>query len=75
MDQLDLLAEHVDGRNYSRTCLYLTSTSSYLPQPDDRTVLVKVCALPGLRGRALSQKHQVLFKKSRIADARHAICN
>lgn len=41
VDQLDLLAEHVDASNYTRTCLYLTSTSSYLPQPDDRNVLVK----------------------------------
>lgn len=44
VDQLDLLAEHVDAGNYNRTCLYLTSTSSYLPQPDDRTVLVKARA-------------------------------
>jgi 26S proteasome regulatory subunit N1 len=42
VDQLDLLSEYVDGGNYSRTCLYLTSTSAYLPEPDDRLVLVKV---------------------------------
>ena len=42
MDQLDLLSEYVDSGNYSRTCLYLTSTSAYLPEPDDRLVLVKV---------------------------------
>ena len=53
MDQLDLLAEHVDASNYSRTCLYLTSTSSYLPQPDDRTVLVKVRAPSALRSARL----------------------
>lgn len=32
-------AEHVDAKNYSRTCLYLTSCCSYLPEPDDALVL------------------------------------
>ena len=41
VDQLDLLADYVDAGNYSRTCLYLTSTSAYLPEPDDQLVLVK----------------------------------
>ncbi|MEW5318423.1 MAG: hypothetical protein WDW38_009646 [Sanguina aurantia] len=39
VDRLDLLAEHVDAKNYSRTCLYLTSCCSYLPEPDDALVL------------------------------------
>ena len=42
VDQLDLLADYVDAGNYARTCLYLTSTSAYLPEPDDHLVLVKV---------------------------------
>ena len=42
VDQLDLLGEYVDAGNYNRTCLYLTSTSAYLPEPDDQLVLVKV---------------------------------
>jgi len=41
VDQLDLLADYVDAGNYARTCLYLTSTSAYLPEPDDHLVLVK----------------------------------
>ena len=41
VDQLDLLADYVDSGNYARTCLYLTSTSAYLPEPDDHLVLVK----------------------------------
>ena len=41
VDQLDLLGDFVDAGNYSRTCLYLTSTSAYLPEPDDQLVLVK----------------------------------
>ncbi|PKA58629.1 26S proteasome non-ATPase regulatory subunit 2 1A [Apostasia shenzhenica] len=35
VEDLDLLVEHVDSTNYKRTCLYLTSSSSYLPSPDD----------------------------------------
>lgn len=30
---------HIDDKNYARTCLYLLACSSYLPQPDDATVL------------------------------------
>ena len=39
VDQLDLLADHVGMHNYERTCLYLTSCSSYLPEPDDKNAL------------------------------------
>ncbi|XP_010918461.1 26S proteasome non-ATPase regulatory subunit 2 homolog A [Elaeis guineensis] len=35
VEDLDLLIEHVDATNYKRACLYLTSSSSYLPSPDD----------------------------------------
>ncbi|KAK1326758.1 26S proteasome non-ATPase regulatory subunit 2 1A [Acorus calamus] len=35
VEDLDLLIEHVDETNYKRACLYLTSSSSYLPGPDD----------------------------------------
>ncbi|XP_073010327.1 26S proteasome non-ATPase regulatory subunit 2 homolog A-like [Typha latifolia] len=35
VEDLDLLVEHVDATNYKRACLYLTSSSSYLPSPDD----------------------------------------
>ena len=46
VDQLDLLADYVDAGNYARTCLYLTSTSAYLPEPDDHLVLVKARQQP-----------------------------
>lgn len=35
VEDLDLLVDNVDATNYKRTCLYLTSASSYLPGPDD----------------------------------------
>ncbi|KAF3321913.1 26S proteasome non-ATPase regulatory subunit 2 A-like protein [Carex littledalei] len=35
VEDLDLLVEHVDSSNYKRACLYLTSSASYLPSPDD----------------------------------------
>ncbi|PIA32537.1 hypothetical protein AQUCO_04400025v1 [Aquilegia coerulea] len=39
VEDLDLLTKHVDATNYKRTCLYLTSSASYLPGPDDMLVL------------------------------------
>ncbi|GJN39263.1 hypothetical protein PR202_gb28369 [Eleusine coracana subsp. coracana] len=39
VENLDLLVEHVDATNYKRTCLYLTSSSKYLPAPDDMLAL------------------------------------
>uniref|UniRef100_A0A0E0G163 26S proteasome non-ATPase regulatory subunit 2 homolog n=1 Tax=Oryza nivara TaxID=4536 RepID=A0A0E0G163_ORYNI len=39
VEDLDLLVEHVDSTNYKRTCLYLTSSSKYLPAPDDMLAL------------------------------------
>eukprot|EP00891_Asterochloris_glomerata_P006079 jgi/Astpho2/6079/e_gw1.00084.7.1_t len=39
VERLDWLAEHVDDKNYNRTCLYLTSCCSYLAEPDDAAVL------------------------------------
>ncbi|GJN18990.1 hypothetical protein PR202_gb06216 [Eleusine coracana subsp. coracana] len=39
VEDLDLLVEHVDSTNYKRACLYLTSSSKYLPAPDDMLAL------------------------------------
>ncbi|KAH7860237.1 hypothetical protein Vadar_011070 [Vaccinium darrowii] len=39
VEDLDMLADHVDRTNYKRTCLYLTSAARYLPGPDDMLVL------------------------------------
>ncbi|XP_043717172.1 26S proteasome non-ATPase regulatory subunit 2 homolog A-like isoform X2 [Telopea speciosissima] len=39
VEDLDTLVEQVDATNYKRTCLYLTSSASYLPGPDDILVL------------------------------------
>ena len=39
VEELGWLQQYVDADNYRRTCLYLTSTSAYLPEPDDQAVL------------------------------------
>ncbi|KAH8965711.1 hypothetical protein BDL97_04G130400 [Sphagnum fallax] len=39
VESLDLLIEHIDKGNYKRTCSYLTSFASYVPEPDDMLVL------------------------------------
>ncbi len=36
VERLDDLSQHVDEKNYARTCLYLASCCSYLPEPDDQ---------------------------------------
>ncbi|XP_042512291.1 26S proteasome non-ATPase regulatory subunit 2 homolog A-like isoform X2 [Macadamia integrifolia] len=35
VDDLNTLVAQVDATNYKRTCLYLTSSARYLPDPDD----------------------------------------
>lgn len=39
VDSLELLVDQIDTPNYNRTCLYLTSCASYVPEPDDMLVL------------------------------------
>ncbi|KAF6261976.1 26S proteasome regulatory complex [Scenedesmus sp. NREL 46B-D3] len=39
VDQLGQLEQHVDDKNYARTCLYLVSCCTYLPEPEDTQVL------------------------------------
>ena len=39
VEKLDWLQEHVDSKNFRRTCLYLVSCCSYLPETDDMAVL------------------------------------
>ena len=39
VESLSILEQHVDDKNYARTCLYLTSCSAYLPEPEDADVL------------------------------------
>ena len=38
-EKLEWLVEHVDAKNYGRTCLYLTSCCAYLPEDDDSKVM------------------------------------
>lgn len=45
VEQLPLLAEHVDAANYARTCHYLVSCCAYLPEPDNALVLATAHAL------------------------------
>lgn len=40
VDRLDLVEKSVDKDNCNRTCLYLLSCASYLPEPDDQKVLM-----------------------------------
>ena len=39
VERLEILSDHVTEANYARTCLYLFSCSSYLPEPEDSEVL------------------------------------
>ncbi|KAL5056663.1 hypothetical protein RYX36_037345 [Vicia faba] len=39
VEDLDMLNEYVDKTNFKRTCLYLTSSAGYLPEPNDTKVL------------------------------------
>ncbi|KIY99543.1 26S proteasome regulatory subunit N1, partial [Monoraphidium neglectum] len=39
VERLDMLEGLCDDKNYGRTCLYLVSCCSYLPEPDDTAVL------------------------------------
>ena len=39
VDEIEQLLEHIDDKNYQRTCLYLTSAAAFLPEPDDTAVL------------------------------------
>jgi 26S proteasome regulatory subunit N1 len=39
VEKLKWLAQYVDDKNYSRTCLYLVSCCAYLAEPDDTAVL------------------------------------
>lgn len=38
-EKLEWLVQHVDAKNYGRTCLYLVSCCAYLPEGDDKAVL------------------------------------
>jgi 26S proteasome regulatory subunit N1 len=40
VDRLDLVEKHVDLTNCDRTCLYLLSCCSYLPEPDDQNAML-----------------------------------
>jgi 26S proteasome regulatory subunit N1 len=39
VEQLPIIEQYVDDKNYGRTCLYLVSCCSYLPEPEDMMVL------------------------------------
>lgn len=40
VEKLDKIIAHTDENNYSRVCLYLASCASYLPEPEDKQVLM-----------------------------------
>ncbi|XP_058752979.1 26S proteasome non-ATPase regulatory subunit 2 homolog A-like [Vicia villosa] len=39
VEDLDMLNEYVNKTNFKRTCLYLTSSARYLPEPNDMKVM------------------------------------
>nr|XP_058953280.1 26S proteasome non-ATPase regulatory subunit 2-like [Pocillopora verrucosa] len=39
IERLDLLEQYVDQNSFQRVCLYLTSCVSYVPEPEDSTLL------------------------------------
>lgn len=51
VERLDDLVQHVDDKNYSRTCLYLGSCCTYLPEPDDQKVLEVAHAIYSKMGK------------------------
>jgi 26S proteasome regulatory subunit N1 len=55
VDQLPILPQYVDEKNYARTCLYLISCCNYLPEPDDTTVL--------------TLSHEIYLKQHKYHDA------
>ncbi|CAL6276364.1 unnamed protein product [Bathycoccus prasinos] len=55
VEKLEYLIDHVTENNYSRTCLYLISCSSYLPEPED--------------GIVLSTAHKIFMKVNKLCDA------
>ena len=51
VDQLEQLEAYVDDNNFARTCLYLTSCCTYLPEPEDTQVNI-LCVCVGGGGAA-----------------------
>ena len=39
VEKLEWLVQHIDAKNFARTCLYLTSCCAYLPEDDDSKVM------------------------------------
>ena len=60
VERLEILSDHVTEANYARTCLYLFSCSSYLPEPEDSEVL-KVA-------------HAIFMKVGKYTDAMRVAC-
>lgn len=76
VERLDKLALHVTDSNHGRTCLYLFSCSSYLPEPEDKEVLtvahdifMKVGKFTDAMRVALRLGNQEIMEKTFIASA------
>lgn len=54
-EQLGLLLQHCDAGNFARTCLYLVSCASFLPEPED--------------AGALKLAHAIYVKNGRLPEA------
>jgi hypothetical protein len=45
VENLDLILDYVDDRNFARVCLYLLTCANYIPEPEDRHILTIVYQL------------------------------
>lgn len=75
-EKLEWLVQHVDAKNYARTCLYLTSCCAYLPEDDDSKVMqtaYQICTkekqYPDAMKVALMMNDQVMLLDPKEADS------
>mmetsp|Transcript_11472 Transcript_11472/g.20271 ORF Transcript_11472/g.20271 Transcript_11472/m.20271 type:complete len:903 (-) Transcript_11472:384-3092(-) len=76
VERLDMLAQHVDDKNYSRTCVYLVSLCHYLPEPDDMTVLQTAHEIYSKMNKYHDALRVALFMNKRdVVEATFAACS
>jgi len=75
VEQLELLLEHTDEKNYTRTCLYLVSCCNYLPEPDNVTVLRTALSIYRKQGKFVDAMRVALKMNSKDdVEATFAAC-
>ncbi len=75
-EKLEWLVQHIDAKNFARTCLYLTSCCAYLPEDDDSKVMqtaykiyTKEKQYPDAMKVALMMNDQVSFWPAQLHSA------